>query len=53
MFVTFLQQSEASALTMRTERMPIKKVKMEDNRKHHHFLSLKYDNANYDGENYD
>ena len=37
---TFLQQREASALTIRTEKMPIKKVKMEDKRKHHHFLSL-------------
>ena len=37
---TFLQQREARALTMRTERIPIRKVKMEDNRKHHHFRSL-------------
>ena len=35
---TFLQKRAAKALTKRTEKMPIRKVQMDDRRKHHHFL---------------
>jgi hypothetical protein len=37
--LTFLQKREAMALTRRTERTPMRKVKMEERRKHHHFRS--------------
>ena len=36
--LTFLQKRAAKALVKRTEKMPMRKVQMEDRRKHHHFL---------------
>ena len=39
-FFTFLQQIEATALTVRTDRMPMRNVKIDESKKHHHFLSL-------------
>ena len=39
-FFTFLQQIEAQALTVRTDRMPMRNVKIDESKKHHHFLSL-------------
>ena len=42
---TFLQKSEANARTNNTEKMPMMKVKIEDNKKHHHFLSLRHSSS--------
>ena len=39
--LTFLQKMEARALTRRTLTTPMMNVKMDERRKHHHFLSFK------------
>ena len=38
--LTFLQKMEARALTRRTLTTPMMNVKMDERRKHHHFLSF-------------
>ena len=39
---TFLQKTAAQARMNRTEKTPTKKERMEERRKHHHFLSTKH-----------
>ena len=43
--LTLLNSVDWSSLTKRTERMPRMKVKMEDRRKHHHFLSFRHSSS--------
>ena len=38
---TFLQKTAAQALMKRTEKTPTMKERMEERRKHHHFLSAR------------
>ena len=42
---TFLQKSAANALTKSTEKIPIKKVQIEERRKHHHFLLSRHSSS--------
>ena len=49
-----LQQTETKALTTTTESTPIRKVKIEERRKHHHFRSFRHSSSNrtvsFDGD---
>ena len=44
-FPTFLQKTAANALTKSTEKIPIKKVQIEERRKHHHFLLSRHSSS--------
>ena len=46
---TFLQNNAANALTKSTEKIPIRKVQIEERRKHHHFLSFRHSSSSMRG----